>query len=302
MTEGSQRYILPTIVDSLDIKKRRPLDSFQLRINSNYIYSRRPYPKNYCYNFIIEFPSSSSNSLQYRISQCYRYHVVHFQLPIRGSKLVQQWSYTVPFNSHVIKSPPLQQSRNSELHFDARFGMMSSMSCSLSHEELQEIHVTLNCQSLNERFDTEQYERSNTRKLPPIQKQISSHTNKELIHLRNSQATLLYNQSIHSNLEEFLFSPYYSLSPPVPRNQFDGYETFGWLLSVNQSSCDLNQLLYSRPRVISTSKNGNLSPIHLQIFPNDSQTSYDLHHFDQPSGLETDLTLIFYKENNLIIK
>ena len=166
---------------------------------------------------------------------------------------------------------------------------------------MQEIHLTLNCQSLNEQFDTEQYERNYTRKLPPIQKQVSSHMNKELIHLRNSQATLLYNHSIHSNQEKFQFSPY-SLYPPIPRNQFNAYETFGQLLSVNQSSCDLNQLLFSRPQVISPLKNSNLSPIPVQIFPNDSQISYDLHHFDQPFGLETDLTLIFYKENDLIIK
>ena len=248
-----------------------------------------------------EFPSSSSDSLQYRISQCNRYQVVHVQLPIRGSKLVQQWLYALPFNSHVIKSPPLQQSTNSESHFKTRFGMMSSMSYLLSHEELQEIHLTLNCASLNERFDTEQYERNYTRKLPPIRKQISSHTNKELIHLRNSQATLSYNHSIHSNEEEFQFSPY-TLYPLVSSNQFNAYETFGQLLSVNQSSCDLNQLLYSRPRVISPSKNGSLNPVHVQMFPIDSQTSYDLHHFDQPSGLQTGLTLIFYKENDLIIK
>ena len=162
--------------------------------------------------------------------------------------MVQQWLHAIPFNSHVIKSPPLQQcpnDTNSELHFKTKFGMMSLMSYSLSHEELQEIHLTLNCQSFNGWFDTKQYKRNYTRKLSPIQKQISPHTNKELIHLRNSQATLLYNHSIHSNQEEFQFS-LYSLYPPVPRNQFNAYKTFGRLLSINQSWCDLNQLLYSR--------------------------------------------------------
>ena len=44
--------------------------------------------------------------------------------------------------------------------------------------------------------------------------------------------------------------------------------------------------------------NCDLSAINVRIFPNDSQTTYDKHQFDVPTGLEMDLTMVFYKEND----
>ena len=36
------------------------------------------------------------------------------------------------------------------------------------------------------------------------------------------------------------------------------------------------------------------------MLPNESQLSYDAHLIDLPTGLETDITIIFYKEDNLL--
>ena len=46
----------------------------------------------------------------------------------------------------------------------------------------------------------------------------------------------------------------------------------------------------------------DLSPIHIQIFPNESNSTCDMYHFDEPCGLETDLTILFYKEDELLEK
>ena len=61
-----------------------------------------------------------------------------------------------------------------------------------------------------------------------------------------------------------------------------------------------NPFLISTPRVIRPTFPPNLSSMHVCIYPNDSKETYDLHVFDMPNGLETDITLIFYKEHDIV--
>ena len=74
--EGSQRYIRESVLHAIDVRHTEPDDFFWLRINSNDSYSRSILPTNNCHDFIIEFPQSSSDSMQHRIAQCNRYQVV----------------------------------------------------------------------------------------------------------------------------------------------------------------------------------------------------------------------------------
>ena len=74
-TEGSQRYINKSVLHSIDTRQSPLDDLFRLRINSNDPYSRWFHPNNNCYDFTIEFPQGSAESIQYRISQCNRYQL-----------------------------------------------------------------------------------------------------------------------------------------------------------------------------------------------------------------------------------
>ena len=63
-----------------------------------------------------------------------------------------------------------------------------------------------------------------------------------------------------------------------------------------------NHLLQSQPEVIQPMNNIDLSPIHNQIFPNESSLTYDKHHFHESCGLEMDIMILFYKEDKLFEK
>ena len=41
----------------------------------------------------------------------------------------------------------------------------------------------------------------------------------------------------------------------------------------------------------------HLRSLQVQIYPNKSKRTYENHNFDEPSSLETDLMLAFYREN-----
>ena len=58
-------------------------------------------------------------------------------------------------------------------------------------------------------------------------------------------------------------------------------------------------LLVSQPQVIRPKNALNLSPLHVQLFPNESHLTYDKNHFYKPTGLQTDITIIFYREDEL---
>ena len=64
--------------------------------------------------------------------------------------------------------------------------------------------------------------------------------------------------------------------------------------NVHEELCDLHIL------ITCATFSHDLSAINVRIFPNDSQTTYDKHQLDIPAGLETDLTIMFYKENDHI--
>ena len=80
-TEGSQRYICKTQVNSINMRESQPDDFFRLRINSSDTYSHLIHPNNTCHNFIIEFAEGCAESIQYRIAQSNRYQVVNLKTP-----------------------------------------------------------------------------------------------------------------------------------------------------------------------------------------------------------------------------
>ena len=112
-------------------------------------------------------------------------------------------------------------------------------------------------------------------------------------------------------LKRIPFSPY-ALYPPNPNNTLHMYiRTFSNQAYTTDYTTHLinpnalfyerspDYLLVSQPRVIRPKKALNLSPLHVQLFPNESRLTYDKDHFDKPTGLETDITIIFYREDEL---
>ena len=157
----------------------------------------------------------------------------------------------------------------------------------------------------------DQNDRNFSKRLPPVKKILSQHDNKELIELRKCQAMLYFNAKCHASQREFHFSPY-ALYLPNPNNPLHMYtKTFSnqvyttdytsHLINPNVLfyECSPDYLLVSQPQVIHLKNALNLSPLHIQLFPNESRLTYDKHHFDKPTGLETDITIIFYREDEL---
>ena len=149
------------------------------------------------------------------------------------------------------------------------------------------------------------------KKLPPIKKFISYQDNKEIVRLRECQATLYFNAKCHASQRELHFSPY-ALYPPNPYNvlhmctkKFTNqvYTTDLTTHLINSNALFYEQsydyLLQSQPQIIQPNGNIDFSPIHVQLFPNESQMTYDTHHFDESAGLKTDIAIIFYKEDEL---
>ena len=146
-----------------DTVNRQPTDFFRLRLNSNDTYSRSDHPTNNCNNFIIEFPQSSSDSMQYRISQCNRYQVTHVHLPVRNSNLIRQAANNLnpmPFTSAVLKKGDQQQLNQTYngSQFMTKYGIMDLANYTQTHEELYELNLSIHCATFNETFDTNQYE------------------------------------------------------------------------------------------------------------------------------------------------
>ena len=91
------------------------------------------------------------------------------------------------------------------------------------------------------------------------------------------QVTLLYNKRIHSMNNTYFNCPYSTYPPDIS---------------------DMSLVLLAYPKVIRPiMSRQHLSSLQVQIYPNKSKRTYDNHNFDQPIGLETDLTLAFYREN-----
>ena len=168
-TEGSQCYIYPTIVSSTRPNySTLPQDYFRLRINSNDSFSRHAHPLNNCYNFTIDFPPSTAESMQHRIAQCNRYQVIDFKLPIRNSKGIQVGRLFSPYDSPVKRFSPLTMTpsflttTNRSLAQLAEAGqfavnktktnLLSAQDYAWQYEALREIHMCIRCSSLNEVF------------------------------------------------------------------------------------------------------------------------------------------------------
>ena len=62
---------------------------------------------------------------------------------------------------------------------------------------------------------------------------------------------------------------------------------------------DCKSNVCAMPKIISPNTRGDLSPMHFKLLSNESKLSYDAHLFDKPVGLGTDITIIFYKEDDL---
>ena len=180
-TEGSPRYIGESLLHAIDIRQSEPQDFFKLRLNSNDTYSRQFYPNNNCHDFIMKFPQRSADSVQYRISQCNRYQIINLRLPIRGNKGVQASYFAqVPFHSHVIKSIPNLPVAAGGVQYNTNIGRMYRTQYTETHEELEKIHLTIDCPSLN-RQKSDGSERNFSKNFPPITKFISRMTREEII-------------------------------------------------------------------------------------------------------------------------
>ena len=64
---------------------------------------------------------------------------------------------------------------------------------------------------------------------------------------------------------------------------------------------DCKSNMYATSKAISPNTRGDLSPMHFKLLPNEFKISYDAHLFDKPVGLETDITIIFFKEDDLLM-
>ena len=309
-TKGSQRYIGESAPDAKDVRQSEPEDFLKLCLNSNDNYSRYDYPNNNCYNFTIKFPQGSADSIQYRITQCSHYQVVNLRTPIRGNKAIQTSYYAqVPFHSQVIKDTPTLPLTPGGA-YNTKFGKMTRVQYTQTHEELEKLHLRISYAPFNQQMNNEA-ERNFLKKLPPIKKFISYQDNKEIVRLRECQAMLYFNAKCHASQRELHFSRY-ALYPPNPHNVLNMYtkKFTNQVYTTNFTSHLINSnalfyeqsydhLLQSQPPIIQPNGNIYLSPTHVQLFPNESQLTYDTHHFDEPAGLETDITIIFYKEDEL---
>ena len=240
------------------------------------------HPNNNSYSFTIEFEQPVAESLQHRINQCNRYQVLSIQLPIRSSLGL---IYNSPHHHHAksIKKLPLLaapvvkkfnatiQHPLTTLHFiKSSLGNTTYDSFIDTHEELRSLQMAIRCNSFGEHFQQSAYENIYNKKTPPLL------IDNELIH----QATLLYSASEHSSSSNNSYT-----------NQ--PYSTYP------SSTSQLLTALSAYPRII-TPASSHLSALHVDFYPNSSTSTYDKHLPDEPIGLETNITVVFYKEDDRI--
>ena len=122
-----------------------------------------------------------------------------------------------------------------------------------------------------QKYNTHRQRHISNKKTPP------SLINNELIH----QATLLYSATEHlssSSNNSYTNQPY---------------------LTYPSSTGQLLTALSAYPRII-TPTSSHLSALHVDFYPNSSTSTYNKHLPDEPIGLETNITIVFYKENDHI--
>ena len=277
-TEGSQRYIYSTTIDTTRVNRQHlPRDYFKLRINSNDPYSKTARPNNNAYNFIIDFPPSTAESLQFRIAQCNRYQLINATVPLRTCIGMT----TERMSVHSVVKRPTALTTSLPSYIDTRYTYLinneklTSNQFYQQYEPLRCLNIGISCSSLNEVLPHESFNNVTIKK-PQHHKRVSLSGN-GLLHLGHLQATLLYDGNIHSS------SPFFN------RGNFSHYPYV-----------ENDDLLHSQPRIIHPTFPSNLSPLHVEIKPNDSFDTYDKHVLDYPIGHETDLTLIFYHEHDTL--
>ena len=282
--EGMQREIGSSKIPFIQCNERQlPREHLWLKINSNDTYSRTLHPNNNCYSFIIEFEQPLAESLQHRISQCNRYQVVSIQLPIRSFLGL---IYNSPHHHHHTKNikklpllaAPVVKKFNATIqhppttsHFiKSVLGNTTYDSFIDTHEELHSLQMAIRCNSFGEHFQQSVYENVYNKKTPP------SLIDNELIH----QTTLLYSATEHSSSSNNSYTNQPFLTYP-------------------SSTSQLLTALSAYPRII-TPTSSHLSALHIDFYPNSSTSTYNKHLPDKPIGLETNITIVFYKENDHI--
>ena len=71
-------------------------------------------------------------------------------MPIRGNKEIEaSYLAQVPFHSHVIKSIPNLPITAGDMQYNTKFGRMDRVQYTETHEELEKIHLTIDCPSLS---------------------------------------------------------------------------------------------------------------------------------------------------------
>ena len=275
-TEGSQRYIYSTTIDNTIVNRDHlPRDYFKLRINSNDSYSKALRPHNNAYNFIIDFPSSTAESLQFRIAQCNRYQIVNAVVPLRTSIGLTTEYLSV---HSVVKRPtvlttPLPAYMDTTDTFNINRESLTSNQFYQRYEPLRVLHIGITCPSFNQVSPHESLNNINIKK-PQYLKRLRENGH-SIPHLQHMQASLLYDGDVHSS------SPFFN------NGNFSHYPYV-----------EHKNLLHSQPRIIHPTFPSNLSSLHVEIMPNESRDTYDKHIVDYPIGHETDLTLIFYHEHD----
>ena len=184
-----------------------------------------------------------------------------------------------------------------------------------SHENLEKLHVKLTCSSLQQDEEEVMYGQKFLRKLPPTKKHViyttpSWTTSGEMTHLRHS-STLYYNNKVQLSQHESHFSNF-SLYPPNPhntlhmftRNKFNQTYTSENVANIVNPNALVatyyeEELLYATPQKIRPKSTSSLTDMTFSIYPNDSPTTYDNHIIDEPLGLETDLVILFYEEDDV---
>ena len=276
------------IPQSLKVLAYLPPVDTSLETSSSYA-STPTMPIRKLHDFVIQFPPSSAESIQFRIAQCNRYQVVDVKVPVRNSRGIGR-GYYLPYNAPVRRHVPLTSDPNfittllasgqnppsitrpDQFVLDDR---LSPRDFARRYEPLEELHVGIHCHSFNEVFFQDSYHNKTDKKYPPNQKFVDDE-GKERVHLSHHQAMLLYDNTLHRK------NPFYD------RQSFCNYPPD------NNSSA----ALFANPRVIRPTFPPNLSSLHVQIFPNGSTQTYDKHVHDYPIGCETDLTLVFYHEHD----
>ena len=148
------------------------------------------------------------------------------------------------------------------------FGLLTVATYNRLHEDLHSIHISMDCDAFGEASHESLYENVYTKKAPPRPPQSLG---------RLKQGTLIYDKGVHLlNKDMYLTNPY-SIYPP--------------------QSIHFKSSLSLYPIVIRPTKQ-HLSSLRVNIYPNESTSTYDKHQFDIPIGLETDITLVFYNEFN----